>query len=178
MQSSSKRTLVFFSLCIPLRLFAAWWSFKYPLSNSTAMLAACYAVAGISMIYFFLSNSRLAAPEGGGNTWWNAVRPLFGMLYLLFALYTAKGYRQSYKFLLADVILGLVVWVSHMQCPSVQITPFGESQLVHEAHKAQLKNRANPAIVVGKSRTKAVMVALPIALAVVLAISTAAARRG
>ena len=168
-RSQLERTMAFFLVCIPVRMLAAWWSYKYPRSKSSAVLAVGYGVAGATMIYFFLTNSRLAAREAGGNTWWNGVRPLFGALYLLFAIYTAKGYRQSYKFLVAEIILGLVVWYSHSQCPSVQFTPTGESQLVHEAHKAQYRNLSNPVTqITSEGRRRAVMFVTPVIIIIAL----------
>jgi len=40
-----------------------------------------------------------------------ALLPAIGFLYLLFAIYAIKGFRSAYLFLLADVLIGLMLFL-------------------------------------------------------------------
>lgn len=105
--SPTTRLLLFLCLCIPLRSIAAFIAYKYPESSIINILAILYIIMGLSMLYLFLTNQRQNAPEGGGITWWNNLRPIHAILYLLFALAVFLGKSYSYIFLIGDVLLGL-----------------------------------------------------------------------
>jgi hypothetical protein len=106
-----KRFLLFLGGCIPLRLFIvfiAWViSIKYlPLLGYIALLPA------IGFFYLFLSGKRQTGLETqGAPIWWSKFRPIHGSFYLLFAIYAIKGIRSAYLFLLADVLIGLMLFV-------------------------------------------------------------------
>ena len=106
-----KRFLLFLGGCIPLRLFIvfiAWViSIKYlPLLGYIALLPA------IGFFYLFLSGKRQTGLETqGAPIWWSKFRPIHGSLYLLFAIYAIKRVRSAYLFLLADVLIGLMLFV-------------------------------------------------------------------
>lgn len=62
-------------------------------------------------LYLFISGSRKTGAETfGKEIWWNPLRPVHSLLYLSFAIYAIQKKRSSYKFLLADVTLGLVAF--------------------------------------------------------------------
>ena len=63
------------------------------------------------MMIMFLFNLRQNAPEGGGNTWWNNIRPIHSLLYIMFFIFVFIKKDYSYMFLLGDVILGLSVFL-------------------------------------------------------------------
>jgi len=110
MISSTVRIVLFLSLCITIRSIAAYLAYKYPHTPLVKILAVLYTVMGISMLYLFISNKRQNAPEGGGVTWWNNIRPIHALLYIMFALTVFMGKNYSYMFLVADVLLGLIAF--------------------------------------------------------------------
>lgn len=62
----------------------------------------------IGFMYIYMTNSRQTGPEVfGDKIWWNRLRPIHGILYLLFAYNAITGNKNAYMFLLADVLLGL-----------------------------------------------------------------------
>jgi len=69
----------------------------------------------IGFIYIFLTGSRQTGLEvGGGRIWWNNLRPLHAIMYLAFAYLAITGSTQyAWKVLAADVIIGLVVFLTH-----------------------------------------------------------------
>jgi hypothetical protein len=68
----------------------------------------------IGFFYLFLSGSRKTGEEVFGNKiWWNNLRPLHGLLYFLFAYNAINGNKYAWKFLLIDVIIGLISFLSY-----------------------------------------------------------------
>ena len=99
-----------------MRMLLAMIAYLYPTSTFVNVLGWVMLVIGLNMIRLWLFDLRLSAPEGGGNTWWNDIRPIFGTLYILFALYSFKGYVGAYRFLVADVIIGVATWFIFHGC--------------------------------------------------------------
>jgi hypothetical protein len=69
----------------------------------------------IGFIYIFLTGSRQTGLEvGGGRIWWNHLRPLHACMYLIFAYLAITGATQyAWRVLTADVIIGLVAFLTH-----------------------------------------------------------------
>ena len=44
----------------------------------------------------------------GADIWWNEIRPIHSMLYLLFCIYMYKKNEYAYLPLLLDLIIGIV----------------------------------------------------------------------
>lgn len=107
MNDIQKRFLLFLGACIPTRAFFAWLAKvvdpKYlPYLGYLALLPA------IGFFYIWLTGSRLVGAEVfGARIWWNNLRPIHGVLYALFAYSAINKFTDSYKYLVADVILGL-----------------------------------------------------------------------
>jgi hypothetical protein len=60
-----------------------------------------------------LSGKRKTGPEVfGDKIWWNKLRPVHSLLYFLFAYNAINGNRNAWKFLLLDVIIGLISFLS------------------------------------------------------------------
>ena len=60
-------------------------------------------------LYIYFGNYRKKGGETfGQKIWWNHLRPLHAMLYLIFAYLAIKKSKISYKPLLIDVIIGLL----------------------------------------------------------------------
>jgi phosphatidylglycerophosphate synthase len=113
MLSSKQRLIQFLGICILIRSLGALISYLHPYSVITKVLAILYFLIGISMLYLFIANKRQNAPEGGGITWWNNLRPIHAILFILFAVFTLNRNKYSYFFLIGDVILGLTAFITH-----------------------------------------------------------------
>lgn len=71
-------------------------------------------VPAIGFIYIYLTNSRQTGAEVfGGKIWWNNIRPIHGLLYGMFAYNAIKQNSGAYKYLLVDVIIGLILFLMH-----------------------------------------------------------------
>jgi hypothetical protein len=108
MNHIQKRILLFLIGCIGVRslfvVIAKYIDIKYlPYLGYLALLPA------IGFIYIFLTGSRQSGPETfGDKIWWNNLRPIHAILYLLFAYNAIIGNKQAWIYLLADVLFGLI----------------------------------------------------------------------
>ena len=67
----------------------------------------------IGFFYIFITGSRVTGTETlGDKIWWNNLRPVHGLLYLLFAIYAYQGNKDAWVFLLVDVMLGLLSFLT------------------------------------------------------------------
>ena len=68
----------------------------------------------IGFMYIYLTGSRKTGAEVfGEKIWWNDLRPIHSILYFLFAYNAIMGNKQSWIFLLVDVLLGLTSFLVH-----------------------------------------------------------------
>jgi hypothetical protein len=62
----------------------------------------------IGFIYLYLSGTRKTGPETFGDTiWWDHLRPIHALFYLLFAYNAINKVKTAWVYLMYDVILGL-----------------------------------------------------------------------
>lgn len=77
------------------------------------ILAAAAATFAIGFISIFLTRSRQTGPEvGGGEIWWDSLRPLHALLWGMYATKTLSGSTDAWIFLALDVALGAAATLS------------------------------------------------------------------
>ena len=101
--------LLFLTVCLPLRLALALTAKFY--LNMLFPMGVLYLFIGLGMMLIYLFNLRPTGIEAGGRIWWNSIRPVHSALYLGFAFMALNGRDNSWLFLLADVILGAIVFL-------------------------------------------------------------------
>ncbi len=107
--NSLVRILLFLFLCIPLRLLLAYLPQVLP-KPYFFIFAIIVALMGFGFLYLAFGNTRLQAPEGGGQTWWASYRFIHGMLLMTAVIYLIKKDRKASIPLLIDVILGILLF--------------------------------------------------------------------
>jgi hypothetical protein len=113
MNTTQKRFLLFLIGCIGTRALFVWIAktvdIRYlPYLGYLALLPA------IGFFYIFFTKSRETGAEVfGGKIWWNDLRPLHGLIYGLFAYNAIQMNPNSWLYLLADVLIGLVSFLWH-----------------------------------------------------------------
>lgn len=111
MNNLQKRYLLFLLGCIPVRLLLVYIA-KYGSKQIINLLAYISVVISFSFMYLFLSNKRQTGVEVfGDKIWWNKLRPIHSIFYLLFAIYVFNNNPNAWVFLLYDVIFGLLSFV-------------------------------------------------------------------
>ena len=108
MNNIQKRFLLFLFGCIPSRLALAYVAKIIPI-NYLPILGYVTLVMAIGFIYIYLTGSRKTGPETfGEKIWWNPLRPIHALLYLIFSYYAINRIRCGWIYLLYDVIFGLL----------------------------------------------------------------------
>ena len=108
MNTIQKRFLLFLIGCIGTR---ALFVYLAKIANKTYLRYMGYLslLPAIGFIYLFLSGSRKTGKEVfGDKIWWNNLRPIHGIIYLLFAYNAINGNKLAWIYLLIDVIFGLI----------------------------------------------------------------------
>jgi hypothetical protein len=113
MKALQKRFLLFLGGCIPMRLLFVWLAKIMPL-NYLPYAGALALMLAFGFFYLFLTGKRTSGLETqGAPIWWGQFRIIHGFIYLCFAYYALQRVRFAYKFLLADVLLGLGLFLWH-----------------------------------------------------------------
>jgi len=112
MNNIQKRFLLFLIGCIGTRTLFVYLAKN---ANKTYLQYMGYLslLPAIGFFYIFLTGSRKTGQEVfGDKIWWNNLRPLHGLLYLLFAYNAIIGSNSAWIYLLVDVIIGLISFLS------------------------------------------------------------------
>jgi hypothetical protein len=107
MNQIQKRVVLFLIGCIGTRtllVYLAKTANKYILS----LMGYISIIIGLGFITIYLTGIRKTGAEVfGDKIWWNNLRPIHGILYLLFSYYAINGNRNAWIYLFIDVIIGL-----------------------------------------------------------------------
>jgi hypothetical protein len=112
MNTIQERFLLFLFGCIGTRSLLVY------LAKNSSILYLKYMgylalLPAIGFIYLFLSGSRTSGAETfGAKIWWNNLRPIHGIIYFLFAYNAIIGNQSAWKYLLVDVIFGLISFLT------------------------------------------------------------------
>ena len=113
MDDLQQRFLLFLIGCIGIRslfvIVAKYINVKY-----LKYLGYVALLPAIGFMYIYLTGSRKTGAEVfGEKIWWNNLRPIHSILYFLFAYNAIIGNKQSWIYLLVDVLFGLVSFLLH-----------------------------------------------------------------
>ena len=104
--------LLFLFGCIGVRFLLSFLvkitpAYYLPFYSAISLLPA------LGFIFIYLFDLRKYGKEAGGKIWWNKLRPIHGIMYLLFSIYAYKKEVFAWKILFIDTILGLLFWLNH-----------------------------------------------------------------
>jgi hypothetical protein len=112
MKEIQKRMLLFLIGCIGVRILLVFIA-KYSSETIQHLLGIVALFISIGFIYRYISGTRTTGPETfGDKIWWNDLRPIHGMLYLLFTIMVFTPMRKyAWIVLLIDVMIGLTAFL-------------------------------------------------------------------
>jgi hypothetical protein len=112
MNNIQKRFLLFIFGCIGSRSLLVYIS-----ANANAYylkwlgVLALLPAIGFALIY--IGGLRSSGAEVfGAPIWWNSLRPIHSILYFAFAYNAINGNKNSWKYLLVDVLLGFSAFIT------------------------------------------------------------------
>jgi len=111
MNNLQKRFLLFLFGCIGMRSLFVILA-KNANEKYLKYMGYLALIPAIGFIYIYLTGSRNTGAEVfGEKIWWNNLRPLHALLYLLFAYNSILGIKTAWIYLLIDVIIGLMSFI-------------------------------------------------------------------
>ena len=111
MNTLQKRFLAFLLLCIPVRI-----AFVFIVKSSDKKYLPYLGYIGIIIGLGFMYNFIFTKKRGGTFNqivWWNDLRPVHAIFYLIFASLALSKNKEAYIPLLYDVIIGFISFISH-----------------------------------------------------------------
>lgn len=113
MNSIQKRFALFLGLCIPIRVAFTILA-KYIPIRFLPLLGVPFLIFGLGITTIYITGSRRNGAETmGAPIWWNSLRPVHGLLYLVFAIGAFCRNRDSWLLLLIDTLIGFVAFWSY-----------------------------------------------------------------
>ena len=90
----------------PYEIFICYIAKNIPI-NYLPLTVPITLIMGLGFLYFFFTGKEKGATFNQ-EAWWHNLRPIHGLLYILYSYYAYKKNSDAYKILLFDVILGLL----------------------------------------------------------------------
>ena len=108
------RKAIFLLGCIGLRSF-----FTYLSSNPKFLpyIGGFYLLFSIRILHIYIFGNERADRQlewlGDKKIWWNQMRLVHGLIWLLFAILVFTKFNHSWIVLTVDTLIGLIVWILH-----------------------------------------------------------------
>ena len=113
MNTIQKRFLLFLIGCIGTRSLLVYIA-KNSSTKILKYMGYLALLPAFGFIYIYLTGTRKTGPEVfGDKIWWNNLRPIHSFLYFLFAYNAIHGNKNSWIYLLIDVVFGLTSFLVH-----------------------------------------------------------------
>lgn len=108
MNTIQKRFILFLVGCIGTRSLFVYLS-KMASKSILMYMGFLALLPAIGFLYIYFTGTRQTGAEVfGDKIWWNDLRPIHGLLYLLFAYNAILGNHFAWIYLLVDVLIGLI----------------------------------------------------------------------
>jgi hypothetical protein len=102
-----ERFFLFLVICIGSRLLLVYIA-KNISNELLEYMGYLLLLPAISFIYIYLSGTRNTGTGAfGQEIWWNNLRPIHGLLYLLFSYNAIIGNKDAWIYLFIDALFGL-----------------------------------------------------------------------
>lgn len=116
MNTIQKRFLLFLIGCIGSRSLFAYIA-KHASKTQLVYLGTLALLPAIGFLTIYIGGLRKTGAEVfGSSIWWNELRPVHAMLYMLFAIYAFQNKSYSWVPLAIDVCVGLVAFLTYHYC--------------------------------------------------------------
>ena len=113
MNTIQKRFLLFLFGCIGTRSLLLYIA-KNLSKQYLFYLGWLTLILAVGFMYIYLTGTRQTGAEVfGDKIWWNDLRPLHSLLYFVFSYNAIMGNMNAWIYLLVDVIIGLISFLSH-----------------------------------------------------------------
>lgn len=113
MDTIQKRFILFLMGCIGSRLLLVYIA-KNIKVKLLKYMGYLLLLPAIGFFYIYLTGIRETGLEVfGDKIWWNHLRPIHGLLYLLFSYNAIHGNKSAWLYLFIDVLFGLTSFLMY-----------------------------------------------------------------
>lgn len=106
-----KRYILFLCGCIITRAVLAYIA-KITPGHILQWFSIPAVMLAMTWLYMFVFNLRRTGPEVFGSAiWWNRLRPVHAIMYILFAYYAWQRSSNAWLFLAIDVVIGFFAFI-------------------------------------------------------------------
>ena len=112
MNNIQKRFLLFLIGCIGTRSLLVYIT-KNANKQFLQYMGYLALLPALGFFYIYFTGTRQTGAEVfGDKIWWNDLRPIHGTMYALFAYNAILGNSGAYLYLLVDVLIGLISFLT------------------------------------------------------------------
>jgi len=105
---TQKRMLLFTFICIPTRIALAFAA-KSVLPKYSKIVSIIAIFIAIAWIYkYFTHDSKTSRGAYGGKVWWNKMRIVHAVIFIIFAILVIQKNPNAWLLLLFDVVIGSI----------------------------------------------------------------------
>ncbi len=113
MNTIEKRFMLFLIGCIGSRLLLVHFARNIDI-KLLKYLGYLLLIPAFGFFYIYLTGIRKTGVEVfGDKIWWNDLRPIHGLLYLLFSYNAINGNKCAWIYLFIDVLFGLTSFLTY-----------------------------------------------------------------
>jgi hypothetical protein len=105
------RILLFLFGCMTARILLALLA-KYLTPTYLQIMGVLTLIPAFGMMYLFFFGKKKAGAFGG-KLWWNNMRMVHGLIYLIFSICAIMKKSWSWMILMFDVVIGLTAFLVH-----------------------------------------------------------------
>ena len=106
-----KRAAIFYLGCIPIRSLTVAVAVMFP--EYAWVVGVMYVVFAVGLAWRLINHKASDRGGFGGSVWWNSMRPVHIVLWLLFAVLVARKDERAWIPLVLDITLSLVGTTDH-----------------------------------------------------------------
>lgn len=106
------RAFLFLFFCLGSRSLLAYLAYKYYNNIIIKYFLVIFTLI-VSLVwgYLYLFDTRKYAFEANGKVWWNKLRVIHSIIYLVFAFLMINKITWAWKLLALDVIIAFFSWI-------------------------------------------------------------------
>jgi hypothetical protein len=113
MNTEQKKLALFLIGCMGTRLLLVYMATVLSMKGLKYM-GYIALLPAIGFMYIYLTGSRPTGPEVfGEKIWWNSLRPIHSIFYVLFAYNAIQGNKNAWIYLFMDVLFGFTGFIVH-----------------------------------------------------------------
>ena len=103
---------LYFGICVTIRFLLAYGVYLNHNNNFRLLFALFYLISGVGLFYHHITKRRKTGAFSQ-NIWWDFLRPLHGIIFILSSILLYYKYKNTYILLIIDTLIGIYFFMKH-----------------------------------------------------------------